>query len=372
MLYTLAPQKQLSGGYTQAALNYIMALQSQKVNFAVRPLGNGIQWGQAPEWSRSSATYFATTDLDQNINLVHLQPAQLCEAPIWGDATNIALTTFETTKLPSWIVERINDLYDGIIVPSLFNKECLLHSGITLPVLVVEHAIGEWWNTPEPTPEKDDTFVFGYIGAWNNRKNPQGVVEAYLSAFPSPTEKTALMIKTCGDIGYNSLFRHCLKGQDRPDIWYYNEEWSEQQIHWAHSLFDCYVSAHRGEGFGLGLAQAALLGTPVVYTAYSAPCEWLGFTEGHIPISYTETRISGMDSTQNLHFHGESTELVWAEPDQKALVTALKNASENRPNCSLSETKALRKRFSWEKIGADLIKAIHQISPTHRLSLIDE
>jgi hypothetical protein len=37
---------------------------------------------------------------------------------------------------------------------------------------------------------------------------------------------------------------------------------------------DCYVSLHRSEGFGLTIAEAMLLGTPVVTTAYGGPMDF--------------------------------------------------------------------------------------------------
>ena len=365
MLYTFAPQQNLSAGYMQAGLNYIKALQTQNVDFILRPLGSGLAWGMMPEWIQSSSSYFVSTTMDESINLIHLQPAQLCEAPLNPKALNIGLTTFETTFIPAWIAKRLNTLYQGFIVPSAHNANALLDSGITIPIFVVEHAIGEWWWTAPPPSrlENEDTYIFGYVGAWNYRKNPEALVKAYLKAFPTPMEDAALFIKTAGDVGINSYFSYCLDGETRPDIWFYNEIWGESQIQWAHGLFDCYVSAHRGEGFGLGLAQAALLGKPVIYTDYSAPTEWLAGKEGHIPVSYTESNVVGMDASQTPHFQKASQDLKWADPDEDALVEAFRTAYAQRPKTSSTETTELRNRFSWEHIGSCLVDSIESLSP---------
>ena len=38
---------------------------------------------------------------------------------------------------------------------------------------------------------------------------------------------------------------------------------------------DCYVSLHRSEGFGLGIAESMALGKPVIATHYSGPVDFM-------------------------------------------------------------------------------------------------
>ena len=44
------------------------------------------------------------------------------------------------------------------------------------------------------------------------------------------------------------------------------------------SAIDCYVSLHRSEGFGLGMAEAMALEKPVIATDYSGNCEFVNVT----------------------------------------------------------------------------------------------
>ena len=48
---------------------------------------------------------------------------------------------------------------------------------------------------------------------------------------------------------------------------------------------DCYVSLHRSEGFGLGMAEAMALEKPVIATNYSGNCEFVTETTGY-PIAF--------------------------------------------------------------------------------------
>ena len=45
-------------------------------------------------------------------------------------------------------------------------------------------------------------------------------------------------------------------------------------------LSDCYVSLHRSEGFGLGMAEAMAFGKPVIGTDYSGNTEFLSERTG--------------------------------------------------------------------------------------------
>jgi len=359
MLYTFTPADNPSVGYMQAALNYLKALQSQNIDFTIRPLGRGISWRCAPFWAEECGDYFTDCKLDEKINIVQLTPSQLCEAPIFDGATNIAFTTFETTRLPQWIVSILQSKFRGIIVPSEFNKRALIDSGLTIPVEVVEHALGDWWHditNSDTIPDKAGSYVFGYVGAWNRRKNPEAVLRAYLEAFPEDNGATNLLIKVPSLKGLKSLLEH-LKG-DREDIWIYSEIWDEKQMLWAFNLIDCFVSAHRGEGFGLGLAQAAVLGKPVIYTDYSAPCEWLSAENGHFPISCEIQHTEGAVTENDLHFKGEP--LMWAEPSHSHLVATLKDVQQTKP--TVRGTEALRERLSWTTIGAKFVAAIERLA----------
>ena len=49
---------------------------------------------------------------------------------------------------------------------------------------------------------------------------------------------------------------------------------SSSEIYALTGACDVYASLHRGEGFGLGIAEAMQMGKAVVATAYSAPLEF--------------------------------------------------------------------------------------------------
>ena len=360
MFYIAQIENELSKGYTQASLNYIKALQTQKVNFELLPLAHMVQWDQKPFWIKDSSYYFGKTQSSREVTLTHITPSDLLKVQYKGSKKSIGLTTFETTKLPAWIVGGLNSQYDGLIVPSLYNKESLLSSGIKIPVEVVEHAIGDWWL--DLYEEKSETpYVFGYVGGWNVRKNPELILDTFLDMFPKEQEEYALFLKTFTD--FRNADRIKTKISNRSDIWFYNESWTEEQMAWGYSQIDCFVSAHKGEGFGLNIAQAQYLNKPVIFTNYSAPAEWLS-QEHNYPVDFLK-ETAEVNSNLYQYFKTEDgSKLHWASPDRIDLRSKMTLVAGTRPQKAMDEAslKSFRERFSWEKIGKDLVSAVESIS----------
>ena len=119
-----------------------------------------------------------------------------------------------------------------------------------------------------------NNFVFLFMFDFDShlaRKNPEAVIEAFKLAFPEPSNiSVTLVIKSINGERHEKERNH-LKNKIGCDS-------RILQIHEVlpHSIntalmkcCDCYVSLHRSEGFGLTLAEAMLLGKPVITTGYS-------------------------------------------------------------------------------------------------------
>ncbi len=103
---------------------------------------------------------------------------------------------------------------------------------------------------------------------------------------------------------------------------------------------DAYVSLHRSEGFGIGMAEAMLAGKPVVATAYGGNTDFLTERTGY-PVGYRLTAV------------GEGSwpydpAARWADPDLDEAAAALRAVVDDR------ETATARTRA-----GAELLRAEH-------------
>jgi glycosyltransferase involved in cell wall biosynthesis len=81
-------------------------------------------------------------------------------------------------------------------------------------------------------------------------------------------------------------------------------------------LADCYLSLHRSEGYGYGMAEALALGTPVIATNYSGSLSFTTDANSYL-VQYTETEIKPAE-----YFYYQQG-MFWAEPDVSKAVESL-------------------------------------------------
>jgi glycosyltransferase involved in cell wall biosynthesis len=120
-------------------------------------------------------------------------------------------------------------------------------------------------------PADDFLFVFSFDFLSSvKRKNPQACVEAFLEAFPEGNEPVGLVVKAMRAKADNPLWQQLqqLAAQDQR-IHIINTTLSRSEVLDLYRACDAFVSLHRSEGFGRGIAEAMMLGKPVITTGYS-------------------------------------------------------------------------------------------------------
>jgi len=114
-------------------------------------------------------------------------------------------------------------------------------------------------------------FLFGVVYDYASvaaRKNPLGLIEAYVRAF-GDDEGVGLVLKSLG--GERAPAEHAevlAAAGAHPGITVIDAHFSTEDKNALIRELDCYVSLHRSEGFGLTIAEAMLLETPVIATDY--------------------------------------------------------------------------------------------------------
>lgn len=125
----------------------------------------------------------------------------------------------------------------------------------------------------------DDAFVFLYSFDFNSyieRKNPLGVIAAFRSAFPPERHDVRLLLKTSN--GYRHLpwlnaVLNAAGGDERIQL--RDEVLDRAHMRALQRCCDAYISLHRAEGFGLGLAECMADGKPVIATGWSGNMEFM-------------------------------------------------------------------------------------------------
>jgi glycosyltransferase involved in cell wall biosynthesis len=160
-------------------------------------------------------------------------------------------------------------------------------------------------------------FSFDYF-SFPARKNPIGVIRAFRAAFPVGDEKVGLIIKSTSASDQYPEIKSIIRqaGKRDPRIQIIDRTLDRSDILSLINCCDCYVSLHRSEGFGLGMAEAMALEKPVIATAFSGNTDFLNEKTG-FPVDFTLRRVK---SDEYVH----ATDQFWADPDQSSAVEAMR------------------------------------------------
>lgn len=121
-------------------------------------------------------------------------------------------------------------------------------------------------------------FLFDFFSVFQ-RKNPLAVVEAFKRAF-GPDEPVTLVIKSMnGDHNPHERAQLTMAMEQIRGI-HIESVLSREETEDLLACCDAYVSLHRSEGFGLTLAEAMLLGKPVIATAFGGNTDFLDAGNG--------------------------------------------------------------------------------------------
>lgn len=166
------------------------------------------------------------------------------------------------------------------------------------------------------------------------RKNPLGVIEAFRRAFPKRDSGAVLLIKADNLDRYPEAQVVLRRELDSVGGRLITEHLNMHKMGSLLATCDVYVSLHRSEGFGLGMAEAMMLGKPVVATAYSGSNDFVNHTTG-FPVSYRLVPVRAGDFFLNpgleiVKLHAaDSHEAVWAEPDLDDAARQLSRLNDN-------------------------------------------
>jgi len=220
------------------------------------------------------------------------------------------------------------------------------------PVHVTGHAVDV--SDMEAVPRRElgipeEAFVVHFALDANStiaRKNPGAVIDAFHLAFEhDPSAVLVLKVRNMqqaqhlarqGDPHARGLMERLA---DDPAIVLVTGEWSHGRTLGLVDIADVFVSLHRSEGYGYGIAEAMALGTPVVATDYSGSSDLLSEETGW-PVPY---HLVGLLPEE--YFYWEPG-MAWAEPNIEA-------AAESLRQIRAGQGVALRVAAARIKAGSD-------------------
>jgi hypothetical protein len=280
-------------GYTEGADRLVRALRAHDMGVEYRTLVIG---GDAtPSLARhrrdTMPDHRAVPDAPTIARMVPPWVPQVRRAI--GEGPLIWQTVWETERLPPHWVPLLNDT-DRVIVPTEWNRDAFVASGVTRPIEVVPHVACDPvpGDGGEPLDLPDGVIVFYSLGEWNERKQPAIDLRAFLEAFTAD-DPVALVIKTRPFVDAPSsadgwAARSHLVGstalevarimrsyRNPPPVRIETGRWTAERIAGLHTRGDCFLSLTHAEGWHLGAFDAAAYGNPVVMTGWGGQLAYL-------------------------------------------------------------------------------------------------
>jgi glycosyltransferase involved in cell wall biosynthesis len=321
-------------GYGEACRHDIGALMSAGVDVTCK----------IPRYTNESTDYghlgeivagLEDRELGYKIKIIHTTPDQFQKYHEPGKY-NIGRVIWETDRLPPVFAENC-ELMDEIWTASEFNKQAIIRSGVSKPVFVIPEAIDADIDSKSIKPFKtraDNKYSFYSIFEWTERKNPDALLRAYWSEFRQE-DNVCLVIKTYIDnfsvakrqeitqaIG---AIRAALGLDYYAPVYLYRDLLQRNQMYRFHKSFNCFVSTHRGEGWGIPQTEAMLMGKPIISTNVGGVHEYVHNNIDAYLLDYEPVPVLNTRNNQ-WYLHDQN----WANVKVEDVRRAMRNAYDNQ------------------------------------------
>lgn len=362
-------------GIGQSLRGLASAMAAAGIRFSIYPLGVGVEGRRSIPSMQERYDEVTPHDL----NIIEVSPAELPRVfgHVSGDhfdgSYNILRTYWELANGPvAWRRNHDLDRIDEIWAPNPFCATAF-RDFFDGPIVIVPPCV----ELAEQRSAISDSgrnrfglapdifyfmFSFDYY-SFPERKNPLAVIRAFQTAFPEFDRPVGLVVKASGAEGHFPLIKSEILSAAQADgrITIIDNSLSREDMLSLIASIDCYVSLHRSEGFGLGMAEAMALEKPVIATDYSGSCDFVTARTGY-PIPFT---LIPVRPHEYVHTEGQ----VWADPDEDACASVMRDIVDH-PEAAASRAKAgrafIENRYSAINVGrlvTERLEAIRLAKP---------
>lgn len=281
---------------------------------------------------------------------------------------SVVLPVWELSKYPKPWASQL-ERFDEVWVPSSFVRDAIAPE-LDRPVTVIPwstgvrmgHAAGRRYFG---IAESAYAFLFAFdLRSFHERKNPLAVVEAFAAVIRArPTRDMVLVVKMSGaDARPESAEEIRRRLEERTSniglgrVSLIERDLTDSETKDLVRCCDCFVSLHRSEGFGRFLAEAMLLGRPVIGTAYSGNMEFMT-PEVSCPVDFKLTPVR-----RDAYPFWEDQ--VWAEPDvDGAIAWMIRLVDDPAWGRRLGQRASthIRSNFSYRAVGLQYLERLRRI-----------
>lgn len=350
-------------GLGTSSRGYLSSITNANIPHSVVAWRNGFE-----HLSKLDAAY--PKQKSYSINLVHLNLDLLSQgyidkAPLNKIVTperyNICILYWELTSvLPEWhdIIHR----FDEIWCASSFMARAI-SAVAARPVRVIRPAL-DFTSSPSNRDRNSfglpyDAFVFFYAadaGGIMGRKNPEAFINAYIQEFSADGRTTCLVKINNTKLAPQEMQRIVDIAHGRPDVIFFNDLLSSEDMSALFRNIDCYVSPHRSEGLGLTILEAMAAEKPVIATQYGGVTDFVTKDTAY-PVTHRLVEIGPGSPPYPADY-------VWAEPDISSISEKMRHVFEHQAEAKMTGQKAflhIRSLFSLETTSTALRVELERI-----------
>jgi glycosyltransferase involved in cell wall biosynthesis len=170
--------------------------------------------------------------------------------------------------------------------------------------------------------EANFTFLFTYhMMSVMERKNPKGLIRAFKLAF-SRDEPVRLVLKSSFGDRHPEQMQELRDAAAGANITVIDQVFSPDEVLSLMDACDAYVSLHRSEGLGLTMAEAMLMGKPVIATGFSGNVDFMDESNSLL-VPYKLVKLGKSIPPYEAN-------LEWAEPSEEHAAQLMRKVYEDQ------------------------------------------
>jgi glycosyltransferase involved in cell wall biosynthesis len=350
-------------GVAECMRSYARALEQSGYPFGIFNFDIG---DASRQQNRSMERHFSDT-LSYSVNAFFINADQMPIArsvlgrEAFTGRYNIGYWLWELEKFPrDW--RHAFDLVDEVWAPTSFVVDAIAAS-TTKPVLrmpmPVAFDIQQGMDRAHfGLPHDEFIFLFSYdFNSFAARKNPEAVISAFRQGFADGVRGVRLLVKsTNGNRFPDRLAALQRSVADDPRIDVRDGFLSREEMFGLQNNIDCFVSLHRSEGFGLGLAECMYLGKPVIATRYSGNLDFMD-RDNSLLVDYTMVPLRNGDYP---YWRGQQ----WADADVAHAARLMRQVFDDREfarRIGAAAATSIRRSNSMAACGAALTARLQEV-----------
>jgi glycosyltransferase involved in cell wall biosynthesis len=283
-----------------------------------------------------------------------IAPLELNEEMSWNslmpNKKNLSiLTMWESTRVPAFCVNQLNNNFKNVFVPSSWNLHYFKNSNVNNVSLLNLFVDDEkFFYRPKPDLNKFTFFAGANLHNFSLshvRKNLQIIIDCFVKVFKNISD-VELVIK-CTSTGKNEI-RYCL--DERIKIIRNFLPVDDFVNLYVNS--DVFVSVSKSEGWGFFQIESLAVGRPIISVDYSGTKDFCN-SENSFFIDYKESLASGYWARENG---------LWAEFDINSLCEKMHWCYQNKDAIRdnwLKYSQSVLPKFSLKNYEASLINSLN-------------